>query len=116
MSVFGTGDFHSEVFKVRKQGDAELEHQGVDGTVINRCWVVVICLHEVDDIRGKSCAGRSLKPLLKRACEAILTRDVSGSCHRMFWMVHGTHPRKMPRQEFGQTQMWCQQCLQSAVK
>ena len=56
---------------------------------------------------GTTVIGRSLNPSLKQACVAILTQDVSGSHQRMFLVVHGTHPRKMPRQELGMSFAAC---------
>ena len=45
--------------------------------------------------------GMLLKPSSNRACVAILTLVVSGSCHRMFLAVCGAHPRNIPFLEFG---------------
>ena len=52
--------------------------------------------------------GRSSNPSSsKQACVATLTRDVSGSHQRIFRVVHGTCPRKMPRQELGMSFAAC---------
>ena len=45
--------------------------------------------------------GMSLHPSSNLACVAILTLVVSGSCHEMFRVVCGAHPRKMPFWELG---------------
>ena len=50
---------------------------------------------------GMLVIGRSLNPLSKLACVAILTLDVSGSHQRMLRIAQGTQPRNTPCQEFG---------------
>ena len=62
--------------------------------------LVIICLLEVDNIGRDIVCQKVIKPFVK-TCVAILTCDVSGLHHRMFWVAHGTHQRKMPRKEFG---------------
>jgi len=45
--------------------------------------------------------GMSLKPSSNRAWVAAFTLVVSGLCHSMFRVVHGTFPRNMPFRELG---------------
>ena len=54
-----------------------------------RCWT----------FGGISEMGKSFMPSSKRACFAILTQEVSVSYQRMFFVVFGRKPKKIPLRE-----------------
>ena len=50
MLVLGLGNFHGEVFKMGKRGDAELEQCCVDVGLVNGEWNVCISMLKIDCI------------------------------------------------------------------
>ena len=90
MAVFGTRDFHCKVVKVHKWGDTELEHQCVTVMFVNGCWIVVICLLEVNNIGWDVGEWKVIEPFIKTGmcgnfdtrCFRVTPKDVAcGAWH-----------------------------------